>query len=570
MDKKLLTDMQKVSSRCNSLLSMVLFVYFIFYFVEKAATVSVFWLVVSGILFVIDSILATTILHKKSTLWIAVRIVELMIYSLTFIRHNTPAILAITSLMLLCLMLQLIFSFDYSDIFIRVITELLVVLPAAAILLINVLVSSMDMKEVFEKTGILMSIVIMGVYLSKIVVKELDKLEQKLFEQRRLADNTKEINEELKLHQEKVKKVNKELGVQKIKLEAAYNRINSANTEMILQNDILKAITSVLDIKQLLRIMTESLKNELMLSCCAIVLNKNTVENDEPICVMKSVFSEEAEATMLQRICDGALEEYMHYRNGYVDNHVRAEQYEFLVEKNTGSLLVIPLYKDNHAIGALLSLYPKFDYFTDNRVFFDTIMVQFLIALDNALLYAKMQNMAVRDGLTGIYNRRHLNVMMDQFCADAVKNEQPLSVALFDIDHFKHVNDTYGHLFGDLVITSIAGLARDMAKKYHGMAARYGGEEFVLAFPEKTVDECLAIVEEMRENVHNMKLEYEGMYVGVNVSVGVTGYPTCCKHPDVLLQHADWAMYYSKEHGRDRVTVDSEEIRSQLNLAEEN
>ncbi len=72
----------------------------------------------------------------------------------------------------------------------------------------------------------------------------------------------------------------------------------------------------------------------------------------------------------------------------------------------------------------------------------------------------------------------------------------------------------------------------------------------------------------MRSNVHSMKLDYDGVYVSVNVSVGVTGYPQCCEKASVLLEHADWAMYYSKKHGRDQVTVDSAEIRGQLGLTE--
>lgn len=175
--------------------------------------------------------------------------------------------------------------------------------------------------------------------------------------------------------------------------------------------------------------------------------------------------------------------------------------------------------------------------------------------------YKKMHEMAVRDGLTGIYNRGHLNHIFDELCENSKVSNRPISVALFDIDHFKLINDTYGHLFGDSVIVSIAQLAKQIAEKNHGIAARYGGEEFVVVFPGKKVHECIPIVEEIKQNISDYSLKYNDDPVNVHVSVGITSYPEICKEPIELLNHADWAMYYSKKNGRNRITVDSDEIR---------
>lgn len=560
------SDIQKVSSRCCVFLSLTLLVMYLFLYVNHDANLSVGWIVFGTGLFFYDMILGLTNLYVKRKLWIFLRYVELCVISFVFNIQDLMPFGAFHLMLMISLLIQIVFTFDYSDVYTRIVSLSTGVIPPIFILLIRLLIMTNDMLPILERAGILMCMTLLVAAVTNGISKEVNSLEQKYYEQRRLVDSAKYINEELKQHQEKVKHANEELGVQKIKLESAYNRINSANTQMILQNEILKAITSVLEADKLLQIMCQALKNDLMLSCCAIVLHKNVMENDNTICAIESLFSEDVQEMMRQQISDGILTQYEAYRNGYVDNHVNTKEYDFLAERNIGSLLIMPMIRNNVMIGALLCTHAKYDFFTENRVFFDTIMAQFMIALDNAFLYAKMQNMAVRDGLTGIYNRRHLNLKMEDFSKAAVQRQEPLSVALFDIDHFKHVNDTYGHLFGDLVIKNIADIANEMAKKYNGFAARYGGEEFVLVFPGKDEEICCRIVEEMRKRIHELQLEYDGIYVGVNVSVGVTGYPGCCKTPNSLLEHADWAMYYSKKHGRNQVTMDSEQMRKQLGL----
>ena len=131
-------------------------------------------------------------------------------------------------------------------------------------------------------------------------------------------------------------------------------------------------------------------------------------------------------------------------------------RYCFLPQRQEGSLLILPLMREGRMVGGFLGVHDQLGFFTENRVFFDTIMSQFLVVLDNAEMYAKMQHMATHDGLTGLHNRGDLNVSLERFLNNAEENGMPLSLALMDIDHFKNVNDTYGHLFGDLVIRSVA------------------------------------------------------------------------------------------------------------------
>jgi diguanylate cyclase (GGDEF)-like protein len=153
---------------------------------------------------------------------------------------------------------------------------------------------------------------------------------------------------------------------------------------------------------------------------------------------------------------------------------------------------------------------------------------------------------------------------MDQYSKEAKEKNLPLSVGLLDIDHFKKINDTYGHLFGDVVIKEIANLAQVTAMKYNGIAARYGGEEFVLVVPNKSVVECKEIVEELRLMCEQMELRFEDDVVTAKVSVGLSSYPETCQHITELLNRADGAMYYSKKKGRNRVTIDSDEVQEAI------
>lgn len=561
-----LTEMQKKSAAVNAVFSLTMLGFCIAALIQEQGAEQIVWLCVCGVLGVLDVLIAAGVLNRHRRVWLVLRAIELIMAYVILFFDKELMVKSVCALLLMLLMLEFVFSFDYSDSITKVITIVVWSVPGIIILIFSVLLKSADMVNIFDAFVLIACTGVVGIFMCNIAIAELEGLEKKLFAQYRLVDNINEINEELKTHQEKVKKANEELGVQKIKLEAAYNRINSANAEMILQNEILKAITSVIEIEKLLDIMTRSLKQELSLSCCAILLHKNAAELDDDICMAASDMTKEEEEAFCREIRNGCLNEYLARRNGFVDNHMMKREYEFLLPEQEGSFLVLPMVKENVTVGGLLVVHEEFDFFTENRVFFDTIMSQFMIALDNAALYAKMQHMATHDGLTGLHNRGHLNVSLERFLNEAQESGKPLSLSLMDIDHFKNVNDTYGHLFGDLVIKSVAKVAKQVAKANGGFAARYGGEEFVVAFPGKTVEECSRYVEQMRKGIAELALEYEGVYVEVHVSVGITGYPECCTDKNLILKHADAAMYYSKEHGRNRVTIDSEEVLQQVGL----
>ena len=130
------------------------------------------------------------------------------------------------------------------------------------------------------------------------------------------------------------------------------------------------------------------------------------------------------------------------------------------------------------------------------------------------------------------------------------------TLAMLDIDHFKNINDTYGHLFGDQAIEHVSGLIRDCTEKHNGTGFRYGGEEMVVIFENKTLEETVAIMDSLRNDIKNTYIKNGDEAVCVKVSVGVSAYPETTQQINTLIDRADKAMYYSKQNGRDRLTVD--------------
>ena len=168
-------------------------------------------------------------------------------------------------------------------------------------------------------------------------------------------------------------------------------------------------------------------------------------------------------------------------------------------------------------------------------------------------LNEKLNELSVTDGLTGLRNRRFLDQQLEQEVGRAWRSEHPLSVAMLDIDHFKSVNDTYGHQVGDECLRMVGEILHAALRSPSDTGARYGGEEFVMILPDTSRAEALAVVERVRERIHAARVECEGVVLALTVSAGVTGHRVDeSVTPDQLLVEADEALYYAKESGRDR------------------
>ncbi len=170
------------------------------------------------------------------------------------------------------------------------------------------------------------------------------------------------------------------------------------------------------------------------------------------------------------------------------------------------------------------------------------------------------RRMANTDGLTGLYNHRHLQERLQQEIERADRYGRPLSVAMADLDHFKSFNDTHGHPRGDEVLIAVSRTLRHLSRA-SDILARYGGEEFTLILPETTAEEAMVLAERARQCVEALDLEI-GDGVRVTLSLGIAPYaPGMSK--EALIGSADAALYAAKRGGRNRVFAASEEPRNE-------
>lgn len=175
-------------------------------------------------------------------------------------------------------------------------------------------------------------------------------------------------------------------------------------------------------------------------------------------------------------------------------------------------------------------------------------------------LQIRFQEMSIRDALTGIYNRHWINTEMPAVIKRC-KGRISLGVMILDLDFFKNINDTYGHLFGDMVLKKIADILKDVVGE-RGNVCRWGGEEFAVLVENVGKEEAVELAESIREAVENSPFEDDGEEVRLTVSVGVTSMvPKADMRPGFLIDCADHALYEAKNSGRNQVRYHQETWR---------
>ena len=160
-------------------------------------------------------------------------------------------------------------------------------------------------------------------------------------------------------------------------------------------------------------------------------------------------------------------------------------------------------------------------------------------------LHIILQEQAIRDSLTGLYNRRYMEEALTRECARAARKNEPLSIVMVDIDGLKKFNDTYGHDVGDQAIKIFADQLKLMTRK-EDIACRYGGDEFLVILYNTNMENALKRVEEWRTKVNNISIPYQGRSLRISFSAGVATYPTDGKSIDEIVKEADKALYRQK------------------------
>ncbi|MDD2358085.1 MAG: diguanylate cyclase [Thiovulaceae bacterium] len=172
--------------------------------------------------------------------------------------------------------------------------------------------------------------------------------------------------------------------------------------------------------------------------------------------------------------------------------------------------------------------------------------------IESKILTDKLRDTSLRDGMTGLYNRRFLEQFIDKLAKQALRGETKYSVLMLDIDYFKMVNDTYGHDIGDIVIK---GLSEVISKNIRGsdLAIRYGGEEFIVLLHNSTLEGSLEVANKIHQEFNRQKFHIGQEVLQKTISIGVAQFPSDAASIWKCIKFADTALYYAKEHGRNQV-----------------
>ena len=173
---------------------------------------------------------------------------------------------------------------------------------------------------------------------------------------------------------------------------------------------------------------------------------------------------------------------------------------------------------------------------------------------------AKLLAFSTTDALTGLRNRGYFEEIFPNYCVEAFRYRQPLSLMVLDIDHFKAFNDRYGHLVGDDCLRMVAECIASLVTRPEDIVARYGGEEFVVVLPDTAVEGARCVAERIRQRVAETPFQVSKETIHLTVSIGISGrIPEAAEISQRLFEDADQALYAAKHSGRNQVTVDSDE-----------
>lgn len=222
--------------------------------------------------------------------------------------------------------------------------------------------------------------------------------------------------------------------------------------------------------------------------------------------------------------------------------------------------LCLPLTAHGEGIGILCLHYPVStpsclevggDHRNEDEEAFNALVAESLaLALSNLRLHETLRSQASRDPLTGLFNRRYLRDSLERELHQGRSSGRPLALAVLDVDHFKRLNDGYGHGAGDAALRRLSSILQEW-KGAEDVVARYGGEEFAILFPNTTVDVASLRLEVLRQAVEQAAIEYESeLLPPMTISGGVAGCPDHACERDALIRIADANLYKAKRRGR--------------------
>jgi len=218
------------------------------------------------------------------------------------------------------------------------------------------------------------------------------------------------------------------------------------------------------------------------------------------------------------------------------------------------SLMSVPMMSGSRIIGILRADSFKGGHFTaDDLRLFTTIADLGGITIENAQLFDRLEDLAIKDSLTGLCLRRYLQERLAQEISRHLRTDKKFSFLMLDLDKFKQYNDKFGHMAGDIVLKAIGAILQDSFKNPGDLICRYGGEEFAVILPEMSKKQALKLAEDVRKKIELNTIILRREKTRITASIGVSAFPDDAKLKDDLIRKADEALYRAKAMGRNKV-----------------
>jgi diguanylate cyclase (GGDEF)-like protein len=342
------------------------------------------------------------------------------------------------------------------------------------------------------------------------------------------------------------------LAVEKVRL---YERVNRDKHRMGVINEVTKIINSSLDLPTIYDDFAQKIKEVIDYDRCLIVLAQDKGQKAKIFLLSPS------QKTVLP---DGLVVAAANTSLEWVMQNNKAQfEYDFektrlfpedetLLKEGHRSAVRVPICSQNEIIGIfILNSKTPNKYNEEDLEILEPIAEHLALALDKYFLFQRVSALSLTDELTSCGNRRLLNREMEREIKRADRYERSLGLIILDIDHFKIINDTYGHIAGDQILKSLGQLIQDETREID-TCIRYGGEEFIVLLPETNLEGTMLVAEKIRHSVSVTSFQADDTAHTLTISLGVAIYPHQAANGKQLIKNADNALYQAKKKGRNR------------------
>jgi diguanylate cyclase (GGDEF)-like protein len=329
--------------------------------------------------------------------------------------------------------------------------------------------------------------------------------------------------------------------------------------ELRIFHDVAKALTSSLDLDSILQTIMEKMAEYFRPDTWSLLMV------DEPKSELYFAIAvgtaSEALKNVRLKVGEGIAGHVAKYGEKLIVPDVRADKrftkrIDKVTQMETQSIICVPLKSKLRVLGVIQLVNVNMNHFTEAESFFLQSLCDYAaIAIENARSVERIQELTITDDCTGLYNARHLYKTLESEVYRSSRFGYEFSVLFIDLDHFKQVNDTHGHLIGSKLLAEIGYLIKAQLRLID-FAFRYGGDEFVVLLPQTSKDAALVVARRLRDSLRSSAFcKDEALNLNVRASMGLATYPHDAKTPHDVIRQADEMMYMVKNSTRDNIGI---------------